>query len=408
MNHFARQALVVTTTALSLSLAVTLSAGPSHAQTPPPATAPVPGPAATPPDSAGAGKDDGIPEALDPNRFRFSSAGVTQSMTTNTVGVGRDNIGGEADFVGFDFYFSPQYWFYDEKDDKLFVNAQVGASVEMTDSGTTTTKREPQFNDLQLGLGYNRSIYTSDDKAWLTRLLVRTRGIFPTSPVSSAQGRYLTTSLNLGVLQTVDLLGSDAAGLNSLTLVGGVTWSHLFARSYTPTNSGLERVRQSAGGRTIVSDQLTFNSMDTDRIVPSIFASLPLYENLSFNTTWRLLGRFRHDFEGTGCDVVVQGECVEVERYDERATYLSNSSIDFALSYGIFDVAYFTFGYLNETLTLGEDGRNRNVFYSPDAQFYVDLSFQLSEIYKKAAQPGGEANNPFVQAKGPLGGGISF
>lgn len=246
MKKLVMQALVVATFAVSVS----------SAQAQAPAPAPAPGaPAATPPD-APAEKDDGIPELLDPNRFRFSTAGTTLSMTTNSVGVGRDNIGSENDFVGLDYYFSPQWWFYDEKDHKFFVNGQIGASVEMTDSPTTTTKREPQFYDAQLGLGYNGSIYTSDDKSWLTRGLVRTRAIFPTSPVSSAQGRYLTSSIFLGLLQNVPLLGNDAPGLNALTLVPGVTWAHLFSRATTPTNDGLERVRQSAAGRQVTSDQL--------------------------------------------------------------------------------------------------------------------------------------------------------
>lgn len=392
---FAAALAVVTSTSVAFGQAL-----------PGPAPAPAPAPGAPPKDAPGAEKGNGIPKILEPNRFRFSTAGTTLSMTTTAVGVGRDNIGSENDFVGLDYYFAPQWWFYDEKDHKFFVSGQIGASTELTDSNTTTTTREPQFYDATVGLGYNGSIYTSEDKAWLSRLLVRTRAILPTSPVSQGQGRYLTTSLFAGVLQTIPLLGNDAHGLNSLAIVPGVTWAHLFSRSYTPTNSDLERVRQSASGRTVSSDQVTFNSMDVDRIVPSVFASLPLYDNLSFNTTFRLIGRFRHDFEDETCVQTATG-CVTPDRDENRVTYLTNSSVDLSLSYGIFDLAFFTVGYLNETLSIGEDGQRRNAFYSPDAQFYVDLSFQLSEIYKREVFPAAEANNPFVQARGPASG-VSF
>lgn len=344
-------------------------------------------------------EEDPIPDALKPSRFRFSTFSWSQSASTTMLGVGRDNIGNEDDVYVWDLSIAPQYWFYDEKDDKLFVNANLGMSVEWTDAATTTTKHEPQLTDFQLGLGYNRSIWTSEDSEYLTRFFVRTRAIFPTSPVSQAQGRYLTTSLGVSILQVIKLLGNEADGLNNLTLLPGVTWSHLFSRSYTPTNPDLERTRQSAGGQTIISDQLTFSSMDVDRIIPGIFASLPLYKDLTLNTTWRLISRFRHDFEGTGCDATVMGECVEADRDPNRTTYLTNSSVDFSLTQGIYNIVFLTVGYNNETLTLGEDGQNRNVFYSPSALFYFDVSVQLDQIYAKALDTGGPKRNPFIQAK---------
>lgn len=380
------------------TLALVLASSIAAAQPVPPQPAPTaPAPTAPEPDKAAEPQSD-IPEALKPTRFRFSTFNFSQSLTTTMVGVGRDNIGSEDEFYGWDISFAPQYWIYDGKDDKFFINADIGVSVEWTDSATTTTKHEPQMTDVQVGLGYNRSIFTSANGEWLTRLFLRGRTIFPTSPVSQAQGRYLTTALGLSFLQVLKLLGNDAAGLNNLTLIGGVTWSHLFARSYSPTNPALERTRQNATGGSFNSDQLTFNSMDIDRITPSIFATLPIYKDLSFNTTWRLISRFRHDFEGTGCDVVVMGECVEADRLEDRSTYFTNSSVDFALTQGIYDLVYLTIGYNNETLTLGQDGKARNIFYSPEAVFYADISVQLDQVYAKIAEGGGKGRNPFVQA----------
>ncbi len=381
-----------------LSAALTLVASAAQAQQAQPGQPPPPATAPAAPQADAPKEEDPIPAALKPSRFRFSTFSWSQSASTTMLGLGRDQIGNEEDVYVWDLSFSPQYWFYDEKDDKLFVNASIGMSVEWTDSATTTTKHEPQLTDFQLGLGYNRSIFTSEDSEWLTRLFVRARGIFPTSPISQAQGRFMTTSLGVSFLQVIKLLGNDADGLNNLTLLPGVTWSHLFARSYTPTNPDLERVRQSAGGQTILSDQLTFSSMDQDRIIPGIFTSLPLYKDLTFNTTWRLIGRFRHDFEGTGCDATVMGECVQADRDPNRVTYLTNSSVDFSLTQGIYNIVFLTAGYNNETLTLGEDGKSRNVFYSPSALFYLDVSVQLDQIYAKTLDTGGPKRNPFVQA----------
>jgi hypothetical protein len=138
--------------------------------------------------------------------------------------------------------------------------------------------------------------------------------------------------------------------------------------------------------------------MDQDRIIPGIFTSLPLYKDLTFNTNWRLIGRFRHDFEGTGCDATVMGECVQADRDPNRVTYLTNSSVDFSLTQGIYNIVFLTAGYNNETLTLGEDGKSRNIFYSPSALFYLDVSVQLDQIYAKTLDTGGPKRNPFVQA----------
>ena len=43
------------------------------------------------------------------------------------------------------------------------------------------------------------------------------------------------------------------------------------------------------------------------------------------------------------------------------------------------------FGYTNSTNQIGENGRRRSVFNSPEAQFYMSLVANLDGIYDKAA-----------------------
>jgi hypothetical protein len=354
--------------------------------------APAPAAAPPPPDQAG----NGIPAALQPKRFRFSSLGMTHSATTTAVGIGRDNIGYEEESYTIDFTFAPAYWIIDDKDHKFFVNGELGFTTEITNSGITQTEREPQMRDAQLGLGYNYSVWTAEDGEYLSRLFLRTRAIFPTSPTSQGQGRYLTTTAGVSWLQVIKLLGNSADGLNNLVFLPGVNWAHLFSEATTPVNEDINRPRQDAFGRTLNSDQLTPNPFDRNRITAGFFASLPLYKDLTFNTSWRYIARFRDTFEGSDCEIVVAGECEQAQRLETRTSFLSNSSVDFSLTQGIYNIAFLTLGYNNETLTLGEDGQNRNIFYSPSSIFYVDLTFQLDQVVQKFLESDTKGRNPFV------------
>ncbi|MBL8743652.1 MAG: hypothetical protein JNK04_21230, partial [Myxococcales bacterium] len=179
------------------------------------------------------------------------------------------------------------------------------------------------------------------------------------------------------------LLGNKADGLNNLTVVAGLTYSHLFSRATTPTNGGLERTRQNASGNTILSDQLGFRSFDIDRLIPSATFILPIYKDLSLTTAFRLISRWKHDFDDN-C-VEIDTGCADVTRDPTRTLYFTDSTFDISLSQPIYDMFQLNIGYNNETLTIGEDGQARNVFYSPGAQFYLDMVANIDVIYEKAS-----------------------
>lgn len=334
------------------------------------------------------GEDDDGPEPLP---WRGTSFTWNQAFTTTTVGIGRDNIGGDDEYYGWDFYLSPRYYLLDLEKDKIIAEAEIGWGVELTNSPITTEQRELQFRDLQVGAAYDRLLWRSEGEdagEYQTNAGVRARLIFPTSPISSAQGRILTTALGVSGRQTVKILGKEAMGLNNITLGLGVTWSHLFSEAKTPVNGDLERPRQNASSRTFLSDQLTTASFDVDRIIPSFTWSVPVIQDLTFSNSWRLIGSFKYDFEdgaGSGCDVAIANDpCVQADRLEDRTTYNTITTFDVNLSYPILDVAGITLGYLNETGQLAPDGTRRGVFYSPDAQFYFDITANLDGIYSRA------------------------
>jgi hypothetical protein len=83
--------------------------------------------------------------------------------------------------------------------------------------------------------------------------------------------------------------------------------------------------------------------------------------------------------------------CVEADRDPNRVTYVTNTGFDTSLSYPIFGVVDIGLGYYNETLGLAPDGTRRDIFYSPDAQFYLDIVANLDVIYEKASGRGEKA-----------------
>ena len=319
-----------------------------------------------------------------PLPWRGTTFTFNQAVTTTAVGIGRDNISTDNDYYGLEFSLAPQYYLVDRPKDKLVVSAEAGVAVELT-NGNTLTRNEPTFKDTSLALGYQRTLWQSKDDEWLLTAGPKGRLIFPTSRVGIAQGKYLTTTLGASVTQVIKLFGRKADGLNNIALTAGFSWAHLFSRSFTPTDTTLDRTRQNAGGDSFNSDQLTFNSFDVDRLIPSITADIPLYKDLRLITQFRLIGRFKHNFTGQSCESETLTGCVQGEQNPDRVTYLTNSTFDIALTQSIYEVVDVDIGYNNETLTLGEDGKARNVFYSPDAQFYMDIIANIDVIYAKAS-----------------------
>ena len=119
--------------------------------------------------------------------------------------------------------------------------------------------------------------------------------------------------------------------------------------------------------------------------------ALPLYKDLSLATQFRLVGRFKKDFDTGGgqsnCDVAIANDpCVVAGRDPNHTTYEPLTTFDIALSYPIYEVVDVTLGYNNETAWIGEDGQRRSIFYSPDAQFYLDITANLDAIYSKVTK----------------------
>jgi hypothetical protein len=319
----------------------------------------------------------------------LSAFNWNQTATTTALGVGRDNIGGEDEEYSWEFAFTPRFYFVDTPVHQAYVNARIGWQTELTNSNMTTDRRETQFEDVSLGLGYFVTAYASKSKDSRYSPGLTASLAFPSSKLSRGQGKYLGTSLTFAQIGQVSLLGPKAKGLNSLTVSANVTWSHLFARSYNPTNEDLNVPRQSAAGVSYLSDQVSMRSFAMNRLKLGVSYFIPLFDELVLSNAWAITENYKHDYKdggtGTGCDVQILNQpCVVAQRDPTRVTRSVNTTFDVGLSYDFFESSLrWGVGYQNDTNQIGDDGKRRSVFYSPGSAFYMDISVLFDGVYRK-------------------------
>ncbi|AKT37657.1 uncharacterized protein CMC5_017990 [Chondromyces crocatus] len=347
-----------------------------------------------------------------PNRWAGTLINWNQSATTTIFGVGADVIGRESENYLWAFSFVPGYMIHRDPVNQLRVSSVMTLRWDLTDNNFSARERDVDVNDIPLRLTYTRTLYSGGggtgaasagaaaarDPTLAGGGEYKTWGIvsggidLPTSRWSRYQGRYMTTSLGAGARQMVKLLGSDADGLNNIFFTLSGTWQHQFNRASTATYSDLNIPRQTAGGTTGISDQLTGGALVQDQIITSFSFFMPIYGNLQLNGLAQLWSQFPSRFESSGCEAQTLTGCVTGSRMENRTSLRALTMFDVSLAYQVLPELLVDIGYNNTAFQIGEDGQRRNVFYSPiGSTFYADVTVTLDQLYKrfasKPAQP---------------------
>lgn len=385
---------------------------PSTEPTPPPAVAPAAMPAAPAPVAPAPVNWGGAPPAPAPgtatkpaeapkkaNPFGFTRFTWNNSASTQIFGVGQDYNGTENEVYSMDFGLNVRYTFIALPKTKVFANVSGGVEVELTNSESTDLKREPRFRDTAAGLGLTQRLFTSADKETSTSLQVVTSAVLPTSPVSRRQGRYLGTNVGASIFHSQNLRGSSADWLQSVFILGNVGWGHTFSRAYTPTSTELavtQRPRQvscngEAGCSSDASDQLGGVSLahDTLRVAGAFYLSV--YKDvLSFGTYMDISQRYKYVFGDTCVNLPTTVGCEPTGRLSDATSRGAVTTFDVSFSYSLADnLGRVDLGYTNSSNQIGEDGKRQSLFYSPDAQFYMNVAAYLDGIYDKASSGAG-------------------
>ena len=317
--------------------------------------------------------------------WRGTSLGWDNSATTETVGVGRNELTRNPTYE-MSFIFGPRYYLWEAEDpsQSISLRGRLDLIREFTNSDSTTKRGEWTLSDLSIFPQYSRNLYKEGDIR--TDLALRAPTLaFPTSKNSANSGRIIQVGALAGVTQQVPLMGTSEPVLQTFALTGRVGYSHWFTKATQPTNGDLAYTRMGPDGRALPSDQLGGAANAAHNVTLDLIGELAITEKVVWTNwfSWRPV--WKYDFENrpvcgnllTGCET--PSTVQDPNNFSVITLFNSEVGVD------VIDEMNVAVGYANLTLQQGPDGTRRNIFYSPDARVYATITAKLDEIYKSAS-----------------------
>lgn len=326
------------------------------------------------------------------NPFFFTRLTWGNSGTTQMFGIGQNYQGSEGQRYDMDFTLNLRYYAVNEPLDKLYVNASLGMTTELTNSDTTVRKRQPYFKDLPIGVGYSHTVYRNADKTIVTSPVISVNYSLPTSVQTRAAGKYGSLAASLGLLQLLPIAGPKSDWFSDIYIVGVAGWSHLFSKATTAVNDNYNASHPRQGLDPLVPadlDQIGGTYFSHDNVRLNLTYYLTIYKDLSLGNTWEVVVPFKYTGSAGQC-VTIDTGCVPVPA-SQAGTRNYQTTFDIGLSYVLFNTARVDLGYTNTTLALDDNqGHRRSVFYGPDAVFYGNVSLYIDSLLDKALNLTGE------------------
>jgi hypothetical protein len=175
--------------------------------------------------------------------------------------------------------------------------------------------------------------------------------------------------------------------MRSMLLRGHARYRYYFTRSTEPTNEELGIIRTDLDGVPIASDQLGTVAFARHQTRFGFDIGFEITERISFNTRveWRPSWRYPVNRDAQVCSLAT--DCVTADGVEDPQTFSVVTLFWPGIDISVLDELSVGFGYTNLANQIGPDGRRRNIFYSPDAAFYLSLEVHLDELYKTVAGP---------------------
>lgn len=260
--------------------------------------------------------------------------------------------------------FVPRLSFVNTETHWAWVGTELTWHAELTDT-TKTPNGTDAWADIPLWLSYN---YTLVRNSCGLAVLAGPRGgvAFPTSDASQAALINAKTSAALDAKANVPL--TSGPWLPSAFASVSGEWLHVFGDGYS-----------APGGFDYSSYPPTAHnasSAATNHYRLSASYWLLVVGNLSLGNRWGLSWIVQKAIPDTTCEVQINTGCVSSDRSPNGsdATVLTTSTFGLSLGYEAANTVWFELGYDNTSLRIGEDGQNRSVFYSSDAQIYLSAT----------------------------------
>lgn len=315
--------------------------------------------------------------------FRGTSLLFDQSITTQTAQLEAGSP--QQSYIPFyEWWISFRPRFYITE--KLYTWMRIDFFKEFTNSGETTYARENVFGDIWTSLTYKTPLDFSKN----TTVTANLRLDIPTSKESQANGMITKLGVGGGISQKVPINGEDAKVFNSASFGLSVLYQHSFTTATTKTGYGtFARERQDTEGRSFTSDQISGSMLTNHTLLISASAGLHITPKLSFSPSMIWINNWKY----TPTDATVQTAAgpTTVPR-DGNATSFSQSTWWLAtLDYDLFDEISLGLGYYNLANVIAPDGVRRgvfgshNIFWSPDARVFFDVTFNIDAIYDFAS-----------------------
>ncbi|MDP9149703.1 MAG: hypothetical protein M3O36_07160 [Myxococcota bacterium] len=318
--------------------------------------------------------------------LRGSTLLFDQNMSTQTAHLEPSPQQSDVPSYGLWLSLRPRWSF----NSKLRVQARFDYYKELTNSQNTTYLRENVVDDLWTDLIYSTPL--AEGGRWKnTRVNLGARALWPTSKQSQAEGIYLTLGATAGVKQTFPLRGEEAHWLNSAYVSVLAAYLHPFSAATTATQyGGFAYVREDVDLRSFRSDQLTGQTLVNHKLYGLLESGLQITPKLG--VALDLIWIEEWHYLPTDTPIATSTGAVRVPRTgDQQLTQLVWVVAE--VDYSLLDEVTLGLGYYNLTNALAADGTARgpfsagqdNLFWSPDARVYFDVTLNLDKIFEDLA-----------------------
>jgi hypothetical protein len=305
-----------------------------------------------------------------------------QSTSAETLGVG----GTPQSYIPFYEWwisFRPRYYFTN----KLFVSGRFDYYKEFTNTDQgRTLYREDVFGDIWTNLVYETPVPVISKN---TKVSAGLRALWPTSKPSQDAGIYVNLGATAGIKQTIPIRGESANFLSDAHVGLSGWYSHNFSQATTPINPSFQYIRQDTDGNSILSDQLSGSMLVNHQLLTGIDTGLSITDKLALTVDFLFIQQWKYSPPG-GVSTSTTGQSLytppsNAPNYVLETWFITN------VDYQLFEELTLALGYMNLQNSLSYQGENRtlfgsdNVFWSPDARFFFDITANLDRLWDRAS-----------------------
>jgi hypothetical protein len=190
-------------------------------------------------------------------------------------------------------------------------------------------------------------------------------------------------------MHTFELKGEDAPVLNNVRFRIALAYQHAFTEATTPTYYGnFAYTREDVDDESFVSDQISGQTLVNHRLSTVLEGALQVTPKLSVVADGVMIDNWHYSPTANQCVATTTG-CASIQTGNDQQ-FVEDTWLLLDVDYALFDEVDVGLGYYNLANALGPDGQRRglwgidNIWWSPDARFFFDVTANLDAIFDDA------------------------